>query len=83
MEYMESKMQDLMEAGQQEMEALLDEHNPPHDWSSPEWDKENRVHNWRNYVSREIQEMWFEFTGRQRIIISSNFEEIAGREEWD
>ena len=83
MEYMESKMQDYMEAGDHECNELLVSFGPPQDWLTPKWDELDKVHNWRNYASVGVQGEWPNLTGRMRIILSANFQEIADCEEWD
>lgn len=40
-------------------------------------------HDWRNYVSEELQEHWTSFTLVQRRMIGRNAQEIADREEWE
>lgn len=55
----------------------------PDDAQSPRWDLANRVHDWRNYVSAEVQAMWHTFTPEQRAALARNADEIAGREEWE
>jgi hypothetical protein len=52
-------------------------------YQSPDWDEEDRVHNWRNYVSDELRAMWGTFTPEQRSAIGRSAEEQASREEWD
>jgi len=74
---------EYMEAGEHRYNELMDEFSPPHDWDNPEWNKKSRVHNWRNYVSEQIQLAWGGFTGEQKVMLSANFEEMAGNEEWD
>lgn len=83
MEYMESKMQDLMEASEHEHNELMEEFRPPDDWDRPEWEKADKVHNWRNYVSEGLQREWGSFTGRQKIMLSSAFDEMAASEHWN
>ena len=83
MEYMESKMQDYMEAGMIEHDELCERLNPPMDWSSPDWEVKDKVHNWRNYVSEDVKINWPDLSGRIRLILAANFDEIASREEWD
>lgn len=83
MSYMESMMQQQIEAGEHEYNQLMDEFNPPSDWYNPEWEKYGRVHNWRNYANEGLKREWDNFTGRQKIIISSALEDIANNEEWD
>lgn len=76
-------MQRVMEAGEQEYNDLMEEFSPPSDWDNPQWDVEDKVHNWRNYASEGLQREWQGFTGRQKIIISSNLDYIAATEHWD
>jgi hypothetical protein len=83
MEYMESKMQDHMEAGEAEYEALIEETNPPEDWQQPDWDKTTRVHDWKNYTSEHVRREWLNFSGRQRMILSASLDDLASNEHWD
>jgi hypothetical protein len=83
MDYMEQQMQQLMESGEHEFNELMEKLNPPADWDQPKWFEYERVHGWRNYVNEELQAEWPTFTGRQKIILSSNFDDLAGRENWD
>ena len=55
----------------------------PPDWESPDWDEDNRVHNWRNYVSDEVKALWQTFSIPQKQALAAGFEEVALREEWD
>jgi hypothetical protein len=80
---MEQQMQHQMEAAEHEYNALMEEFNPPRDWESPKWDEYEKVHGWRNYVSEALQTEWPGFTGRQKIMLSSAFEEIADGEHWN
>ena len=66
-----------------EYDVLIAEFNPPADWHEPKWQNEDRVHNWRNYASEGIIREWPFFTGKQKIIISSMLDDIAGQEHWD
>ena len=83
MGYMEQQMQQQMEAAEHDYHQLMEEFNPPLDWDNPLWDMAAKCHNWRNYVSDDLTEIWSTFTGRQQIILSSNFQEIADKEDWD
>ncbi len=33
----------------------------PSDWAWPKWNEEDRVHNWRNYVTDDLKEIWETF----------------------
>lgn len=53
------------------------------DYQFPEWDKTGRVHDWRNYISKRLREMWESFTDEQKQVIAENAEGIASNEDWD
>lgn len=53
------------------------------DVNNPEFDKKNKVQDWRNYVPYEWEEHWNEFTDRERKIIAVMAETQADQEEWD
>lgn len=55
----------------------------PKDWKAPEWDKAGRVHEWKYYISNEVQAMWHTFTDVQKQALARQAEENAAREEWD
>ncbi len=55
----------------------------PSDWQSPEWDEEDKVHNWRNYISEEVQEMWDTFTDVQKQALARQAQSEADNEDWD
>ena len=42
-----------------------------------------RVHEWRNYVPREVRAIWHELSDDARGVAYLIAEEAAGREEWD
>jgi len=79
----EQQMQQLMEASEHEYNELMEEFKPPHDWDNPEWEVEDRVHNWRNYANEGLRREWQSFTGRQKIMISSALDSMATCEHWD
>jgi len=64
------------------MDTLILE-TTPNDWAAPEWDKAGRVHEWKNYISEEVQAMWATFTDAQKQALARQAEETASREEWD
>lgn len=55
----------------------------PPDWRNPEWHIKDKVHNWRNYVSEEIENMWQTFSDEQKKALAECFDSAADREEWD
>lgn len=50
---------------------------------NPDWDKAGRVHDWRNYISERVRELWPSFSDEQKIAIAEMADEHAGRENWD
>lgn len=50
---------------------------------NPDWNEEDRVHNWRNYISVEVQAMWDTFSAVQKAALYKQADEQASREEWD
>jgi hypothetical protein len=57
--------------------------NTPTDFSNPEWGTVSRVHNWRNYISDEVKELWSTFTDQQKQALARMAQVIADREDWD
>lgn len=50
---------------------------------NPDWENTSRVHDWRNYISEEMQQIWDTFSEEQKRVIYENTESMANREEWD
>lgn len=48
-----------------------------------DWLSGGKVHNWKNYISSDLQEMWDTFTLEQKTALIANAEDIAGKENWD
>ena len=61
--------------------------NQGEDWSepylNPDWSETSKVHNWKEYLSGEIKEIWNEFSVKQKHLIYRNAEDMALWEEWD
>jgi len=55
----------------------------PNDWAAPDWASAGRVHEWKNYVSEEVQSMWGTFTDVQKQALARQAEDNASKEEWD
>ena len=55
----------------------------PVDYLNPEWDKKDKVHNWRNYISNDLIKIWDTFSPEQKMVIASNADDQAGNEDWD
>lgn len=49
----------------------------------PRWHEATRVHDWRNYVTRTVREMWDTFTDEQKIAIAEMADAQASAENWD
>lgn len=49
----------------------------------PKWDETGRVHDWRNYISGNVQAIWHTFTDEQKFALVEQADEQAGREHWD
>lgn len=57
--------------------------NPPLDYLEPAWDKAGRVHEWKNYISEEIQGLWLTLIPELRAALARQAENNAWNEEWD
>lgn len=55
----------------------------PEDWKEPDWYNIGRVHDWKRYVSGELEGEWKYFKDDQKKILARCFQEIVDREEWD
>ena len=53
------------------------------EYRNPNWTTGGRVHNWKNYASEGLKELWSTFTMAQKKVIYDSLEEMAAREEWD
>lgn len=50
---------------------------------SPEFSNADRVHDWRNHVPNELQDLWSELSMETRLAIAFMAEELANSEEWE
>jgi len=55
----------------------------PEEIENPKWEEAGRVHDWRNYASGRIKELWPTFTKEQKIALAESFDDTASCEEWD
>lgn len=53
------------------------------DHVSPDWVNVHRVHDWRNHISEDVQEMWQTFTEPQKLAIAKMAQARADAEGWD
>lgn len=57
----------------------------PHylDLNEPNFDKANKVHDWRNHVTSDFIDIWDNLSLREKQIIYIMAEQQANKEEWD
>lgn len=55
----------------------------PKDWKNPDWDKTEKIHDWKNHIHDQIQQIWNTFTNKQKKILAECAEADALAEEWD
>lgn len=53
------------------------------DINNPEFDEKTNVHDWRNHIPEEIENIWGTLTERERILLCFVAEESASNEHWD
>ena len=49
----------------------------------PDWKAGGKCHNWRNYISMRLVDMWETFSEEQRFAIYENAEHQAENEDWE
>jgi hypothetical protein len=57
--------------------------NTPQDWDAPDWDNPGLIHEWKNYVSKEVRAKWATFSDELKMMLARQADEAAGNEEWD
>lgn len=55
----------------------------PRDFNNPNWNEKEKAHDWKNYVTPEVEKLWYTFNMRQRELLAINFQNIANDEEWN
>jgi ABC-type sulfate transport system substrate-binding protein len=50
---------------------------------NPRWGEDGHVHDWRDYISQDVQKMWNTFTDEQKFALVAQADWAAAREEWD
>ena len=55
----------------------------PWDWEEPNWDGVGTLHDWKNYISLEIQEMWPEISDELKQAIARQAQSVADWEVLD
>lgn len=51
--------------------------------TTPDWEEQKKVHNWKNYISEDIIRVWDTFTDIQKFYIFQNAEGLADQECWE
>lgn len=62
---------------------FVPEKNTPADFINPNWKNKNRVHEWKNYVSEEVQDIWHSFSLEQKATLALQAYDQASNEDWD
>lgn len=55
----------------------------PDDFRHPEWNKARKCHDWRNYISEKLRQIWETFNDEQKQAIAESAEERADIEQWE
>lgn len=50
---------------------------------NPNWRNTHKVHDWRNYISEEVRNMWETFNEQQKIALMNQANQQAECEDWD
>lgn len=53
------------------------------DYLNPDFEKCSKVHDWKNYVSTDLANIWNTFEDYQKQTIAEALQSIADEEEWD
>lgn len=70
-------MIDMMEV------APVLEKGVPRDYEAPNWLGKNRLYEWKNYISAEIQQLWDTFSPAQKVELSKAANHKALSESWE
>ena len=63
--------------------AVALEKGVPHDYDMPNWVGKNRLYEWKNYISAEIQSLWHTFTQAQKVQLAKEAHHKAFSESWE
>jgi hypothetical protein len=53
------------------------------DYKAPQWKTASRVHDWKNYVSDPVKEIWSTFSDVQKELLAEGFQYTADMEDWE
>lgn len=73
----------LIEKEETESIPVNIDNSVPNDFISPNWKAMNRVHEWKNYISEEIQALWDSFSLVQKLEIAKEAQHRASQEDWE
>jgi len=65
------------------MTTFLETYITPDDYLSPDWNNCGKVHEWKHYVSEEVQGLWDTFSDEVKAALARQSEAMASKEEWD
>lgn len=55
----------------------------PSDYRTPDWAAAGRVHDWKNYASEWLQEVWPSLSDEQARAVAASLDDVAAAEHWD
>lgn len=50
---------------------------------NPHWAGAEKVHDWRNYASEQLKNIWSTFSDEQKRVVAETLQETADKEIWD
>jgi hypothetical protein len=59
------------------------EYELPADWRNPDWNGTGKCHDWKNYISGEMQDAWGGFDDDQKQMIARNARSMTYNEKWN
>jgi hypothetical protein len=63
--------------------APCPERDSDSDLENPGFEFADRIHDWRNYVGKNVREIWHTLTNDQRRAMALDADEFASREVWE
>lgn len=73
----------LLDKIEEDTSNFIIDKNVPKDFINPNWKSKGRVHEWKNYVSEEVQDIWHSFNLEQKATLSLQAQQQASNEDWD
>lgn len=53
------------------------------EFDNPNWNKYNKIHNWKNYIPYELQQAWGSLSDETKACLKFVAQQQADNEEWD